>query len=416
MTTTQPARRAVSSPLLIAATTPGAWTMTTTRCAILAAVLMFYGCDMGPSVACTGGSIEVDGVCRCPEGTQRSNGACIDVSPVGIGDVDGGGPDAANSPVSVGEGDAAMATPADATLLYPAPACPAGNSCARWPMPDSDPNAKVKPRYTAMLDVVEDEVTALVWQRESISHRGGCDGRDCTFLEAISFCDMLTFSGVGDWRLPSKLELESLIDFTQSALPIAKEFSTEVGLYWTSTRSAWDSTRYAWVINFDPSGATPREYALGEELGHPTTARVRCVRGGPDPAAQPARYSVDPAAKTALDNWTGLLWQIEVGRTLNAADAKMQCAALGSGWRLPSAKELLTIVDPTKVSPSINEEVFPDTSAEPFWSSTADQTDPVARSWYVDFGQQGTERAAGSAGGGVKRDANTTLHRVRCVR
>nr|WP_100656294.1 DUF1566 domain-containing protein [Alteromonas flava] len=54
------------------------------------------------------------------------------------------------------------------------------------------------------------------------------------------------------------------------------------------------------------------------------------------------------------------------------------------GWRVPNLKELATLTERRCVRPSINEQFFPDTPADDFWTSTPSVADPQ-RAWVVAF-------------------------------
>lgn len=102
--------------------------------------------------------------------------------------------------------------------------------------------------------------------------------------------------------------------------------------------------------------------------------------------APPCRYSI--GADDVLDNDTGLVWQHPIDavpRTWSEADA--YCASLsigGTSGRLPTLRELHTLVDESRFNPSIDGSTFPGTPSASFWSST-----PVASNagltWAVDF-------------------------------
>jgi len=57
-------------------------------------------------------------------------------------------------------------------------------------------------------DTVTDDVTGLMWQR-------GVDDSEFLEIEAIDYCGNLLHGGHDDWRLPSRIELVSLVDFTR---------------------------------------------------------------------------------------------------------------------------------------------------------------------------------------------------------
>ena len=113
---------------------------------------------------------------------------------------------------------------------------------------------------------------------------------------------------------------------------------------------------------------------------------------------------------TVYDTKTKLTWQQTVSSTSYSwADAKTYCAGVGAslggtGWRLPTCKELQTIVDDSWIAPAIDPNAFPSTPVTWFWSSS-----PVAGSssvaWAVEFGY-----------GDTVSDGVSLTNIVRCVR
>ena len=113
---------------------------------------------------------------------------------------------------------------------------------------------------------------------------------------------------------------------------------------------------------------------------------------------------------TVYDTKSKLTWQRTVSSTTYTwADAKTYCAGVGAslggtGWRLPTLKELQTIVDYSQSIPSIDSTAFPSTPAAWFWSSS-----PLAGSssfaWLVYFGN-----------GSAYYDGVSATDSVRCVR
>ena len=113
---------------------------------------------------------------------------------------------------------------------------------------------------------------------------------------------------------------------------------------------------------------------------------------------------------TVYDTKTKLTWQQTVPSTAYTwANAKTYCAGVGAslggtGWRLPTLKELQTIVDYSQSNPSIDSTAFPSTPAAWFWSSS-----PLAGSssfaWLVYFGN-----------GSAYYDGVSATDSVRCVR
>jgi Protein of unknown function (DUF1566) len=206
-----------------------------------------------------------------------------------------------------------------------------------------------------------------------------------TLADAVASCTTLMLGGHCDWRLPSLIELVSILDYSiaspgptidRTAFP-----ATPAAVFWSSTPSGGVST-LTWVAYFD-SGFTTGDF--------PTNANhARCVRsaGATTPAG---RYTT--GGGTVFDTETKLTWQQTAPTTAYTwSEAKTYCASAavssalgGSGWRLPTIKELLTIVDYSLGSaPFVDPNAFPAAPARGFWSSS-----PVAGSpsmaWIVNF-------------------------------
>jgi hypothetical protein len=131
----------------------------------------------------------------------------------------------------------------------------------------------------------------------------------------------------------------------------------------------------------------------------------------------PGQFVVSEDGLTVTDTITKLVWQRDgsgtragctKGTTCTLAEAKAYCAALVlggiSGWRVPARMELLTIVDFTRINPSIDRAAFPNTPAEWFWISSP-CTSLVGYRCYVNF----------NYGYSFDTDVGDFL-RVRCVR
>ncbi len=90
-------------------------------------------------------------------------------------------------------------------------------------------------------------------------------------------CGLLDNSAPGEWRLPNRKELMSLLDRSQCclALPAGSPFlNQEWGdYYWTSSTFAWD-TPYAWIVSMRVGTVYYNPKATG-------SAYVVPVRGGP---------------------------------------------------------------------------------------------------------------------------------------
>ena len=113
--------------------------------------------------------------------------------------------------------------------------------------------------------MVKDNVTGLIWQKATASERN--------WDSAILYCENLTLGGYFDWRLPTVMELSTLVNAGVYSPSINEDFfsGTLASYYWSSTTDA-DSTDDAWYVYFDYGGVN----ASGKSY----TSYVRAVRGG----------------------------------------------------------------------------------------------------------------------------------------
>ena len=91
------------------------------------------------------------------------------------------------------------------------------------------------------------------------------------------------------------------------------------------------------------------------------------------------------------DRVTGLVWSAATLPAHSWADAASAAASttdcgFTTGWRLPTRRELLSIVHHGAASPAIAGSAFPATQSAPYWSSDTS----AANAWTVDFSDGGT--------------------------
>jgi hypothetical protein len=93
-----------------------------------------------------------------------------------------------------------------------------------------------------------------------------------TWANAVAYCPTLTLAGHSDWRLPSVIELVSIVDIGQSSPSINGTYfpSTPATNFWSSSPAA-DSPSNAWNVNFG-IGVVGDGYDVSNTFG------VRCVR------------------------------------------------------------------------------------------------------------------------------------------
>jgi hypothetical protein len=113
----------------------------------------------------------------------------------------------------------------------------------------------------------QDPKTGMEWQYESPG--------EMTWYEALEYAKSLSLGGKDDWRIPTVLELDTLLDkktlFDKMRPDMRKEVPfRDILPYWSSTTFA-PNTYSAWIAMFD--GAYILSYYKSNYY------HVRCVRG-----------------------------------------------------------------------------------------------------------------------------------------
>ncbi|MEI6395355.1 MAG: DUF1566 domain-containing protein, partial [Verrucomicrobiota bacterium] len=279
-----------------------------------------------------------------------------------------------------------------------------------------------QPSYTKSGDglTVKDNVTGLTWQQ---SHYTG----QVYWEEAQAVATVMNatnYGGYSDWRLPTIKELYSLwngntgwpfIDTSYFTISYASEEDLSHAIFWSSSK-------YSGLLESTVDGNVGAEMAFGVNFGTGHIKAysiasgprhlVRCVRG----ASYGINSFLDHGDGTVTDQATGSIWaRTDSGSGMDwehaLAYAQTQNAANYLGhrdWRLPSSKELQSLVDytrspgatdPANVGPAIDP-LFDctgitneagDADYPWYWTSTTNPGLPGATTydtaWYVAFGR-----------------------------
>lgn len=243
-------------------------------------------------------------------------------------------------------------------------------------------------------EVVIDSLTGLIWQRTFTTSK--------TWQEALDYCENLVYASYSDWRLPNPFELQNIVDYGRYSPTIDTEVFPGTPSYgfWSSSSYASDSSS-AWFVSFD----VPVVYDTAKS----DVMFVRCVRPGYDYSSSGGGcFAVsEPIAGQQLvqDAVTGLIWQKGFTTAKTWQEALSYCEGLFYGgfsdWRLPSNKELLSLVNYGRYSPASD---FPDMPLNWFWSSSSCAHKP-SDAWNVTF-----------SNGLVNFTDKSYTSAVRCVR
>ena len=263
----------------------------------------------------------------------------------------------------------------------------------------------LKKSLTASGDIVTDNITGLVWQRNLPASYSGCTGNEgslCLHNEAASYCENLNYGGFDDWRLPTPNELATIIDFGKSSpavdsdkfpVPATKRY------FWTSEKSLYSTVNSPkiWYVDFE-NGTTTE--------GDEKAKYVRCVRGEELEESHFVVMNEGEDEEIVADSVHNLFWtKNPTEEDYNWKKALSYCINLEygghTGWRLPTVNELATLLDYSRKEPA---SAFPVLSTPYLWSSTS-SSDYVYNAWRV-FLKKGT----------VDNAAKDTTAKVLCVK
>ena len=217
------------------------------------------------------------------------------------------------------------------------------------------------------------------WYDSNPATNGGFSGTPVDSTDTEDFIKALNdahYGGYSDWRLPTVKELGDVVKYTKQGLYIDTEYfpETQNHFYWSSTTNA-DLTTSAWCANF----VQGKGY---DNYKNVSSIYVRAVRGEQSQSAY-----VDNGDGTVTDTSTSLMWQKATSYTY-WEQALSYCENLSlagyNDWRLPTIKELQSLVDYSRVHPAINTTFFPDTISSVYWSSTSSEDYPYS-AWEIDF-------------------------------
>jgi Protein of unknown function (DUF1566)/Putative binding domain, N-terminal/Viral BACON domain len=227
----------------------------------------------------------------------------------------------------------------------------------------------------------------------------GTDTED--FIKALNDAN---YGGYNDWRMPTINELSYIVNYSipnpGPAIDTGYFPNTAASWYWSSTTYA-GYTNYAWLVNFG-NGYVNYNYKNDSNY-------VRAVLGGQsgalgysviwpfdtmdsvssDDVSTAAGGYADNGDGTVTDTSTGLMWQQQAGSSTQTWEqALAYCEGLNLGghtdWRLPSVKELQSLVDYSQYNPAINTTYFPNAAASWYWSSTT-YANYTGSAWVVTF-------------------------------
>lgn len=236
-----------------------------------------------------------------------------------------------------------------------------------------DANGNELTNDAAQWSMVLDNHTGLIWEVKT--GEPGINNKDNRYnwqnakTDFISQLNEQKYGGFSDWRLPDIKELTNIVNYGTFNPSISLDYfpNTQSGIYWSNDMSIFNENN-VWNVYFN-YGRVYRSSKYNSQY-------VRAVRGGRDRFIK--RFIVKPD-NTVIDPNTGLMWQQSSSETaMDWKSALAYCDELILGghkdWRLPTIKEMHSIVNYKVFDPSIDTQTFPNTKAAHYWSSTTGST------------------------------------------
>lgn len=220
---------------------------------------------------------------------------------------------------------------------------------------------------------VSDNLTGLTWEQKTEIN----EPYVYTYSDALTYCDNLTLGGQSDWRVPTRKEYSTILNYGR----VSPSMDTAYFPYWNpegaGTASYWTTSEYFG----DPAKGWNVFSSFGTMQVGPISGSLRllrCVRGN----TLPAPNYTDNGDGTVTDNVAGLVWEQKTDdggsrdkdRTYNWKDALAYCENLVLGgssfWRLPNIKEIERVVDLGRSNPAVDTTYFPNTNIGEYWTGT----------------------------------------------
>ena len=268
-------------------------------------------------------------------------------------------------------------------------------------LPDSAPEwVMVKDNITGLIWEVKQDADGIVnydnphdadnsytWYDSNLETNGGEKGTSGDGKDTEDFINKLnteTFGGYDEWRLPNRQELRSIVNYgqTQPSIDITYFPNTQDKAYWSSSSFFYADGR-AWGVDFIDGWDS--DFLL--HSGH----SVRAVFGR---QSQISNHFVINGDGTVSDINTGLMWQqVTAPGRYTWLQALNYCETFNlagyNDWRLPTIKELESIVD-LSIYPAIDTNIFPYIPSCRYWSSVTSATNS-SESWFIfmDLGYVG---------------------------
>ncbi|CAN2039298.1 hypothetical protein GMMP15_1160001 [Candidatus Magnetomoraceae bacterium gMMP-15] len=227
-----------------------------------------------------------------------------------------------------------------------------------------DKNGNDLPDSAKSWTMVRDNNTGLIWDVTTKDEYNWHDASN----KFITKLNAQKFGGYSDWRMPTREELRSIVNYGKVFSAIDERYFSKMSeFYWSSSSFAYRNDG-AWGVYF----------YRGDDYGHYKSSSyyVRAVRFGQESVIRLFDNLIINGDGTIKDKNTGLMWQqVTAPKKMTWKQSLEYCENLNlagyNDWRLPNIKELASIVDLRKYKPAIDGKYFLETMSEFYWSSSS---------------------------------------------
>jgi len=271
---------------------------------------------------------------------------------------------------------------------------PSGDADGAEPEADAEPDVSSSERvcppaadapeplsYVVTAETVFDTVTGLMWERVKRTTEVA------TEKQAAAICSALVFGGHDDWRLPTRSELLSIVDYSLDFPRMDETLFPGTG-----PNSVWTSSFYGsgskdvWLIDFLDGMTQYYADRIGPDASAPAwEPRISCFRTVNPPCFAEPRFVRKSDA--VLDRVTGLEWELSTGSPRPGPEAVAYCKNLasvpGRPWRVPSVKESDSRVLGTTTTGFVPS-AFPHSTWTSFWTSTKTSSSGLDGTFHLD--------------------------------
>ena len=221
------------------------------------------------------------------------------------------------------------------------------------------------------------------WRPQDVFPSKDGEPRRRPYHEGVQYCKTLKLGGFDDWRMANIKEGHTIADYGSARPTIHMKYFKDVfpGIPGYGDRGKggmWGGP----IAPDHPNSAWHLGFIDGHNMGYPRGGykTTRCVRADNNGSYFLPEF-VNNGDESVTDKFTGIVWMQKASEDkMTWEEAIQYCEDLQfasqKDWKLPSNKELTSLVDLRKQKPAIDTSVFQDVDYKAYyWSRTPETRD-----------------------------------------